>query len=280
MKKNLLVTLGCSMTEGVGCYDMSRNLKKTRYFYLPEEEKKYQENEFHTHGWPNRVGKKLGFDKVINLGLGGSANSHHAKTFLERVPNYSEIDDYNVYVIWLQTAPTRISFYDGNKIRSFIPYVDDHPHSPGRVYLKYIDDFELGSLNEQVFYSKVVEQVCENNGYKLIHIYWSNTHKELMQLYDSPYNLFDSPNSVIKGVTTDDKEFLSPVCGHPNHKGYEKIANFIVDGIDTFRPEFRVGKSKETIEWEWRGSATFDDKLIKGWNGWAPYDVEKLRTLI
>lgn len=280
MKKKLLVTLGCSMTEGVGCYDMSKNPDKKKYFHLTPSEQEYQVNQFHSHGWPNRVGKKLGFDKVINLGLGGSANSSHAKVFIERIVDNLEHNQFDIFVIWLQTAPTRLSFYDGNEVRSFIPSSGDHIATIEGAYLRGIKDFELGSLNEQVFYSKVIEQVCENNNFKLIHIYWSNTCKELVQIYNSKYNLFNPSYSVIRGVNTKDRQFLSEVCDHPNHEGYELIANNIVTGIKEFKPEFVVGSPKNEIEWEWNGSPIFPELSIPGWEGWANFDKERVRSLI
>ena len=81
MKKKLLITLGCSCTEGVGCYDLSINPEKLTYLKLPPKELRLTRQRFHRLGWPNRVGRKINADKVLNLGVGGSSNSAHLKLF-------------------------------------------------------------------------------------------------------------------------------------------------------------------------------------------------------
>ena len=96
MKKNLLVTLGCSFTEGVGCYDMENNPTDKVFWEMDKEEAAIHIPHFHKYGWPNLVGGQLGFDNVLNLGFGGSANSEHVKKFVERV--IGKYEEFNIFL--------------------------------------------------------------------------------------------------------------------------------------------------------------------------------------
>ena len=260
MKKKLLITLGCSFTEGVGCYDMSVMPEGVKYCGLSKEEKKYQTDRFHSLGWPNQVGKQLGFDKVVNLSKGGTSNSFSAKMLVERVMGNREFLCYDVYIIWMATEPTRFSFFDGTFISNFLPSSHEGI-GLSHAYFKSIKEYDLGGLNEQVFYIKVIEQVCENNNFNLLIVNWSTSFKRLVQLYNSKYFLFETPPNVLDRakLTEEDTSF----CGHPNESGYKKIAEVIVDNVKNLRKDFVVGKPKEDMEWEWQGSNNFPDKVFK-----------------
>ena len=76
-KSKILITLGCSYTEGVGCFDVDlmEKYNTTDYNSLPREQLLIQLDKFHKDGFPNKLGKLLNYDKVINMGLGGSGTS-------------------------------------------------------------------------------------------------------------------------------------------------------------------------------------------------------------
>lgn len=263
MKKKLLVTLGCSFTEGVGCYDLSRVPPGIKYKGLPDDERKYQENRFHEYGWPNRVGKALGFDKVLNLARGGSSNSYSAKMLTERLLGNRKYDDYDIYVIWMATEPTRFSFFDGKFLNSYLPSSKSLEDSLSRAYVNSINNLYLGTLNEQVFYTKVIEQVCENNNFTLAIVHWNTSYTDLCRLYKSRYFLGVDSKPIFKRIKLDPQADISRICDHPNEAGYEKVANLIIEDIKNYRPEFVVGNTKDIIEWEWEGSNVFPEKVFQ-----------------
>lgn len=252
MKKNLLVTLGCSFTEGVGCYDMENNPTDKVFWEMDAAEAAPHIEHFHKYGWPNLVGGQLGFDNVLNLGFGGSANSEHVKKFVQRV--VGRYEEFNIYVIWLMTDPIRISFYDGNSITSANPN-GTHYQNLFKGYIKDINDVELGCINEQVFYIKTMEQICQNNGYKLIWESWHYEKNRLLPVYNSVYNLFDGPSIFERANISDtDNPEIGAHDKHLNKYGYQVLANKFVEDIKLNKPEFVVGPVNNKVKWQWKGN--------------------------
>lgn len=246
MKKRLLITMGCSWTEGVGCWDYSK-MYNPGNVKLTEAEHKYQKNRFHELGWPNRVGKKLGYDKVLNLGLGGSAHSTHVKLFVERILPM-DLSEWEVLVIWMMTEPTRFSFYNGLVNFDYIP-LTKHKKTPLEdAYSKEIDLPSYSAQYDQLFYMKIMEQICENNEYGLLFTSWNSSMEYLYKIY--PSNKYIHKEWV---TMFPQKSSYYSHCKHPNEKGYEWVANTLVDGINKNHPQYK-GESKKDIEWEWLGS--------------------------
>jgi hypothetical protein len=87
MKKKLLITLGCPLTEGVGCYDTATippdmvNMLKHEKF---SEVYDMNRERFHKFSWPSYLQKQLNYDFLINLGLGASSTSGNLKVWFEK----------------------------------------------------------------------------------------------------------------------------------------------------------------------------------------------------
>ena len=255
MKKKLLITLGDSFTEGVGCYDYSK----------PEETwnilNEYQQNRFHELGWPNRLGKKLNYDKVINLGWGGSANSAHVKLFVEKILP-KDFSDYDVLVVWMLTSAERFSFHSHGCISQYLPNLvaSGEPGSPLEVaYVNTIDDLENDSILETIFYIKCLEQICENNSYNLLITSWiDSSHSKIKKLYNSKYLMKEVDGNPIAYLPNREDEaiYISKVCNHPNELGYEKIACNMIESIEKYN-SYLINKNKvQNFEWEWSGNPT------------------------
>lgn len=279
MKKKLLITMGCSFTEGEGCWDMSLDYKGyfgplqqdwPILFTQAELDNIFQVNSkrFHELGWPNRVGKKLGFDKVINIGLGGVSNSHQVKEFFEKFINTNAIyplSDYDVTIIWMMTDPSRISFYKNgkNESESHIKLHNEYEkyiiESDNNEY-DYKFDFELESL----FYFNIMDFVCKSNNFKLYCTSWimdikyGNIFSKICNnesfINDNIYRL---PND-IKESSEDsaeifEKHFSNPICAHPSEHGYEIIANNIVESLLNVNPNIKSTPMSDKMEWIWDG---------------------------
>lgn len=259
MKTKVLITIGDSWTEGVGCYggetpNLNSNFKNTFTDSLHETiklEEKYQLN-FHKEGWPNRVGKKLGFDKVYNLGWGGASNSSCIKTFYNFLDQYN-LENNDVLVFWFMTEPLRYSFYNDGELKDYLPNTELDTNFTIE-YLKEIKDITRDPILEQIFYIKVLEKTCKLYNFDLILSSWSRTLPTLMNLYPSEKYLFKTPQLLrppyLKIGNGDFLKYHS-FCKHPNEDGYEWISNKIIEGIKENHTKWFSSISNDSLEWDW-----------------------------
>jgi hypothetical protein len=236
---NTLVTLGCSLTKGVGSWG-DRTKKETDWLKLHNDIRDPQNvKRFHEFSWPNLVGKELGFDKVINLAQDGASNSGQLKHFME-----VDLPIKNTYVIWMLTEPLRFSFYRGGKICDLNPVVEN---SFTESYLNFIQDSTLDGYKEELFYINCLREICENRGYKLILTYWSRISRYTQTLDTNKSNWLFSNERELFPINPNQ---ISNVCNHPNEKGYEWIASEIINGVKTNHIDFIVNNPKKSIMYE------------------------------
>ena len=245
-KKRLLITMGCSFTEGVGCWDMSITPPTLRagdenfenYLKHPSNVKR-----FHEFGWPNRVGKKLGFDRVINLGKGGGSTSGQLKKFVNRILN-KNLMDYETYLIFQLPEPSRFSFYKDGMVWDLMAS-EKHPFA--LEYSKNIyklNDFLL----EQNFYVTVLNEMCKRKSIKLSTFRLSNWCEDSdIKIFHREYHPFyiKRKNYIMPKGTT------SPICNHHNEDGYEWVSNMVRDNMNRRYAELRDLKEVDNIEWEY-----------------------------
>ena len=259
--------MGCSLTEGVGCFDeeLIKNTKLTRESsseypnsneYIEIQKKSL--NLFHEHGWPNQVGRALGYDKVINIGKGGSSTSGQLKSFIE-IFYGNTLPHYNVTIIWKLTDPSRFSFYSHGRIVNLMLNYDNSGIS--KEYLNFINDIELDTTLEQVFYIKLMEEFCKSRGYNLVLSHISeHSYEYLIETYKSKHYIADSLKKILPDFNNE--IFLSPICYHPSKLGYVEIAKNMVREIKINHPHVVVGNPKETIDWKWCGNRSEMGNLI------------------
>ena len=244
--------MGCSMTEGVGCYNefyIEKNLSAEDLTH--EHHWKYL-NRFHEYGYPNELGRLLNYDKVINLGLAGSAPLSNVKYFFERYleKNFS---DYEVLIFWMIPDCMRTSYYFKGRIHSRIPfskYGDDFDKEYQKLYLNYEYPYFNSSL-DIVFGIKVMEQVCQNKGYNLL-LSSTNQRCEInyKRIYPSANYLSEDEENIFQKL---DKNTDFAPCHHPNERGYKKTAKIIFNIIEKNYPHL-INKNKvEKFEWLWDG---------------------------
>jgi len=259
MKPKLLITLGCSWTEGVGCYiipmpyDIKKRKSKESCQSLVDSDLIKNFDKHHKFSWSNKVGELLGFDKVINLARYGTSNSHNLKTFFQYVER-NNLEDYEILVIWMMTEPSRFSFYTDGIVESFQPsHPEEQPIS--QEYLKIVKDIDKDPILEQKFYLKSMESFCQINGFDLITTSWHDTFPLLFKYYKSPTYLYKTPHKLQPPLDKDENDYLVnySFCSHPNENGYTWIANKIVEGIKQNHPKWYSDTPNPNIEWEWDG---------------------------
>lgn len=250
-KKKLLITVGDSFTEGVGCYDYDKPINKSSHGL---DEFGYQTQRFHELGWPNRLGRKLNYDKVINIGNGGSSQSAHLKLFFEKIIS-RDLSNYDILVVWMLSHPPRFSFYSFGKITNFHPLSDSNNSSDlEKGYISSIGDIENDSILETIFYIKIMEQICENNNFDLLITSWDLiSFNEIQKKYKSKYYMkeIDGPIAFFPRG-----EYKSKVCGHPNELGYEIYSKNMFESIQKYNVELINKNPVEKFEWVWDGDVT------------------------
>ena len=217
-KKKILITLGCSMTEGYGCY-IDKYIIGNKLVNFP-----LHEINFHTKGWPNRVGKKMGYDWVINISKAGSGNNWAYSGFMDWL-NPNDFKEYEVDVIWLIAEPMRRDIYWDTEMKtvSFDPTDDTDWQT---LYSKAIflsENFEIDSLLSTRILLRAFKEICKNRGWHSIILSYGNFHK-------NSTNSINLKNEI--DVITSDliaTEHIHPYCGHPNETGYEIISERIID---------------------------------------------------
>ena len=236
MGKNTLVVMGCSMTEGQGCWgDFNKHI--TKVDDMLKLRKKYR-NRFYEFGWPNIVAKELGFDKVINLGKIGSSTSGQLKFFKEQ-----NFGNDNVYIIWMLTEPIRFSFYKKGKIKNIHPAKG----TPiGNSYIDFVDDITLDSCLEQLFYIKCMRDISKLNNYNLLITHWNSASKHTQLLDDVTDNYL---HKVPTTILPPNRKFISNVCGHPNELGYDWMAKTILKEIKNNNKNFIISDKKDKLEY-------------------------------
>lgn len=240
MKKKLLITLGCSYTEGVGCYDPSVLNDEKLPLGVGRGFEVYTKSldRFHNFGWPPRLQKKLQYDSLWNIGHGGASNSETAKRWMELFGDKNLSEEYDVLVLWMVTYAERISFYKNGRITSFNANAN-HVSELYSSYIKFLgDSANKDMMLETYFYVNTIQNICKLSKYNFLYI---NVEHNQGKILDS---LMKSPNSLNfqykekqpeQNIITNFGENTA-FCGHPNEHGYENIANILYDLILQHHP--------------------------------------------
>ena len=236
MKKRLLITLGCSFTEGVGCYGNHNEL-------LGDDGCERFRKRFHKYSWPAQLVKLLNYDKLINLGYGGSSTSGQIKVFMQKY-EHEYFKDYEVLCLWFLSEPTRLSFYNDGHVKNVqVTNPTDMLFTKG--YLQQISDITKDPLLDQLFYVKSMAQICMNKNWNFLTFHTDSSMIGHIKEFDkNNYWLHDSYLSDL------DDSKLSNICSHPNEKGYELIANKIYNNIKDKNPNLINNEHKEDDEIE------------------------------
>lgn len=232
--KKVLITLGCSMTEGVGCYVPEYLNDKGQPI---NDSWEYHHRSFHKNGWPNKVGKKMGFDHVINTGYGGSGNTYAYASFIDWI-NPSDLKDCDVTVIWLLTEPSRTDVYYEKQMTTVS---SNNPYSLWQeTYCKAIftsSSFDIDHALKTRLCIRSLKDVCKGRGWKSCIISYLNPDKVigLKKEIDVHY----------EGLI--DTKYPTAYCGHPTEEGYNVISDRIVKILK--RNGFNQGEYNNNITW-------------------------------
>jgi hypothetical protein len=254
MKPKLLITMGDSNTEGVGCW--SDDTHDT----TPETYGKNIER-FHKLGWPPRLQIKLNYDYLINLGMGGTSDSHQLKSFIENITS-EELEKYEVLVVWMMTFPGRFSFYRNKKVFSVqASNVTDGKFSEidrlAMSYMTFINNLTEDSALEQLYHIRLFNRFCEGANIKFLFCSLDKMQYEFLKETASEH--FMTPNNLnmygkeIYPSMDAYSEYKSRLCKHPNEQGYEFISENIFNIIQENFSNLVNYEHVVEVQREWRG---------------------------
>jgi len=281
MKKKLLITMGCSYTEGVGCYDMEyiNEMKKkhpeyddiTRHFDVYENSKR----RFRENGWPANLQKKLNYDVLINIGKRATANSHHLKSFVEKYGDKNLSDEYDVLVVWLMTHPSRFSFYNQNMVRTILNNFisgDSATDNLSDALVNWVKDPHNDFLLEQLHAVRTMKLFCDRFNYKFLFAslseyasdFFDKVYPEIQE-YNLDYHTKRIGGNGARLLPPDRDEFpeyWATICFHPNELGYEIIAQNMYYIIQNTFPTYINSTTPEKFEMIYNGDPTdWRDKI-------------------
>lgn len=255
--KNILITMGCSFTQGDGCWDYSI-LKETpfnsrNYNELTDSEKSIfhqkNSNNFLNKGWPSQLQEMLGYDELYNLGKGGASNSESVKILMEDL-YYRDFSECNVLLIWMVSFNHRISFYIDGSTKTF--------PSDSNMYMEYvksINDIDLDPRFESYFYIKIVKELCDKNNWNFLFRSVDGNENSFIEKYND-YNIIKNHHIDVPIPWPTDEDKISKICTHPNEYGYSDISKYFYNYINDNHPnlisntpvdyykKFNLGKSK------------------------------------
>jgi hypothetical protein len=270
MKKKLLITMGCSFTEGVGCYDpevVSYQIGEKIQYKKTEEVYFISKQRFHKYSWPSYLQKRLNYDVLINLGFGGSSTSGNVKVWFEKYYDKNLSEEFDVLLIWLLPIPSRFSFYRECSILNINPSMEKniynvHSYDIGREYIKFIDNIDLDPFLEQIFYLKIMEEHCQTKKYKFFYVPIDYNHNVLFEKLHNTKNLMKFTKSIFPNFINN-PNMKSLICEHPNELGYEYISNQLFNWIELNEPDLISKTNPNTFESTWDGYPIFNhlDKI-------------------
>lgn len=251
MNKNLLITLGDSWTEGIGCYT-PEYIQRTNNHTIeisPDEKKEYEgeiERMKALYSWPAITSRILNYD-LQNRGVAGFTNPGLVKSFIkDEYANFRSSYD-KVVLVFLLTDPHRFSLYLNNSAlwsittRGFT-ITDtggsrEDPYKPRYVSQEIYDLYMShmvphGATQETLFSIRAIEYFTKSCGYEF---YWGTAFtpvEEILNNYkgNGCLHATDFPSFKELILAKHSKNGFSS-CNHPNPLGYNCISKWIVNKI-------------------------------------------------
>lgn len=224
-----LVTLGCSFSQGDGCYDFSLGDSVNDFINFRENN---MEN-FLNNSIGSNIQEKFGYKKYINYAYAGSSNESQMLLFFNQLPQ-----DDTVTVIWQITFYHRkFQLHNKGVMDAGLHYkwVVDSMSEKMEV-LKMTDwDVEQDMRFETLLRINLMNEYCEARGWKFLTWTWmSNEYNHLIKMYPKLKHLiipYENPFDREMGELP--KEWISklPNDPHPNEVGYKIISDGLCDSI-------------------------------------------------
>jgi len=271
MKKKALITIGCSFTEGVGCYDYTQlpSSKSVNDLSDTEFSKYYgsQLDNFLEGSWGTQLAKLLNYDLHINCGIGGSSNSHQLKNFMDTMIDWPDLSNYDVLVMWQMTYAHRFSFYENgqprtygfNNLNKFGELIDeDILGNPNNFVKSFIhrmgDSLSENMALESLFHLRCFIEICKSKSYDFL---FSIVNDDILDKTIYDYSNNDNLSNYVKIKDTSNSIYRNPIyyaytgyqtahCGHPTGDGYKAQSKKYYEWIEDKFPNL-ISKNKKVV---------------------------------
>lgn len=233
-KDSLLVAMGDSWTEGVGCYDpdllqayLSKKIDMSNLY-----RQSHLKGLFSLGSWPKQLSDMIGCD-LINIGEGGDSNSASAKRLIQEYHHIisQKTKSYKkVTFIWLISAPERFSFYSNKRLTNFL---QESGNKIKKAYHKDVVKDIADPLLETSFYLRAVDWYCKANGYNFLYGSAFYPMEEMEKIYNPDHNIhrYMTRDCMSAYLDFHDDSLWAP-CRHPSEKGYTIIAERLYSVIN------------------------------------------------
>jgi hypothetical protein len=247
-KENLLITIGDSWTEGVGCYDTEYLLKHTSGQVTAEElyKESRKRKSFFKNSWPMILSQKLDYD-LLNMGLGGSSNSGAAKRLIytqspqNTLYSINRIEEFKlaykkITIIWMLTEDMRFSFYSDKNVTDYQSWGDNPIYN---LYIEKVNVCDEDGYFETIFYLEAVRHYCISQGFNFFYCSGFSNIKNIMKYYNTENNIHNyTEYTQYSDMLRETKFFEAPqdvwaFCKHPNELGYKIIADNLYNILTT-----------------------------------------------
>lgn len=236
MSKNLLITFGCSMTEGWGLYLGNVPISPAEPHF----------DNFHEKGWPNKLAKNLKFDKCLNFGVAGSGISFQSSLFLDVINLLEEeYKNWNIHIILQLSAFCRRSAYRNGKLCQIGKGFRENEWMNLYSEIQLSSDFPI--TDDLLFQRPYVESfigVCNSKNIKYTIFSFHDVEIEFFK------KIISDTSHFLKSYRLKTEE-ISIDGGHPNEVGYQSIANYIFEQLPD---SWKIGTS-EYLEWDYIGNS-------------------------
>ena len=228
--KNIVISIGCSFTEGVGCYNKVA---------LKEFQKgNVSDAELLMKSYPNMlagcigtlIAKEMGYLYHYNYGRGGKSIKQQLDMFYKDCNKFDFFKE-NVFIYLGVTYPNRSSTF----INGITKVIHESDIRSGEFYKE--QKSELLNLdiisNQAVYINSLLNISILQNIPTIVDFMDYSKHNE--SIYRKVL-LNENDYSNIKYVFKDRNMYLDKTdyayCGHPNQYGYKKWAGWIFDEIE------------------------------------------------
>lgn len=244
-RKKLLITVGCSLIEGCGCFPkvlLDKYIDTTTPFSFDElthQSKEY----FRLNSIGSHLGKLLEYDTHLNFGIGGSSINQQVDVFLKNYELY-DLDNYDVTLFLLITFSSRFAFYINGKVHVLQNYEFRLTKSFSEIQKN--ENLKEDTILDQVKYFNVFKSISKLNNWNFIYGCADENDVDIWKdildgdLIKNFINLGVDNNQIIPYGYFSQNPYLTstPYDNHPNQYGYKHIANIIYKWICKYNPEY------------------------------------------